>query len=357
MRDGGTWLKGDWHMHSRHSTDSTHHPVGRIIREAEAAGLDYLAITDHDVHVAGAVADHTWADPEFRSNALTLIHGAELTAARGHINILAAARYDHQRVFDARDARDWDMLALKRELGVHFSANHPDTRNIYSYSWDLADSIEIWNTSDWGRNVTGLRVWDDVLLSGRIMPARGGSDAHHGVPAEADMDGNMDRPQSVEALGNAPGTPTTWLYAADRSPEALLAALEAGRTSVSANPRAPRAEMVVEAPDGPLYLGDLAPASGGEMRVSVRLTGGRIEGARYRVRIICNRAEVARVWTAPDTGTAEAVVSLVPGVRSYLRAEVEGPQTPYPPAPYCGTQSGTMVALTGPVYLGYDPDF
>ncbi|WP_269584474.1 CehA/McbA family metallohydrolase [Roseibium sp. Sym1] len=353
MLETGIWLKGDWHMHSRHSTDSTHHGIARIIASARGAGLDYLAITDHDVHVAGAVADHTWADPDFRSDQLTLFYGAELTAARGHANILSARPYDHQRVFDARDARDWDIRALKTELGVHFSANHPDTRNIYSFSWDLADSIEIWNTSQWARNVTGLRIWDDVLLSGRIMPARGGSDAHHGVPEN----GDMDRPESVEALGNAPGTPTTWVFAQDRSPEAILAALEAGRTSVSANPYAPRAELIVTNRDGTLFMGDIAPASGGSVTVRVTLSGGRIEEARYRVRIICNRKEVALLWTDPVTGAAEATLSLEPGIRAYLRAEIEGPQTPFPPAPYCTSQSGTMVALTGPVYFGYDPAF
>ncbi|GAB4577013.1 MAG: hypothetical protein Tsb0019_03790 [Roseibium sp.] len=353
MQDSGVWLKGDWHMHSRHSTDSTHHGIARIIAAAEAVGLDYLAITDHDVHVAGAVADHTWADPEFCSDRLTLFYGAELTAARGHANILAARPYNHQRIFDARDARDWDIRALKDELGVHFSANHPATRNIYSFSWDLADSIEVWNTSQWARNVTGLRIWDDVLLSGRIMPARGGSDAHHGVPET----GDMDRPESVEALGNAPGTPTTWVCAADRGPEAILAALEAGRTSVSANPGAPRAELTVTDRGRTLFMGDLAPAPDGPLVLRVTLTGGRIEGARYRVRIVCNRNEVALLWTDPATGVAEAELTLEQGRRAYLRAEIEGPQTPFPPAPLCTSQSGSMVALTGPVYFGYDPAF
>ena len=50
------WLKGDWHMHCRHSTDSTNNPQSRIIAFAERLGFDYLAITDHDVHVQGAVA-------------------------------------------------------------------------------------------------------------------------------------------------------------------------------------------------------------------------------------------------------------------------------------------------------------
>lgn len=36
-RSVGVWLKGDWHMHSRHSTDSTNNPQSRIIGFAEPA--------------------------------------------------------------------------------------------------------------------------------------------------------------------------------------------------------------------------------------------------------------------------------------------------------------------------------
>ena len=31
----GVWLKGDWHMHSRHSTDSSNNPEAKIIGFAE----------------------------------------------------------------------------------------------------------------------------------------------------------------------------------------------------------------------------------------------------------------------------------------------------------------------------------
>ena len=50
----GVWLKGDWHMHSRHSTDSTNNPQGKIIGFAERLGFDYIAITDHTRDLAMA---------------------------------------------------------------------------------------------------------------------------------------------------------------------------------------------------------------------------------------------------------------------------------------------------------------
>ncbi|MCS6759612.1 MAG: hypothetical protein MO852_12140 [Candidatus Devosia euplotis] len=81
--------------------------------------------------------------PEYKSDSVLLFYGAELTACRGHINILSAEPYDHQRAFDRRDYRDWNILKIKQELGIHFSTNHPSAKNHYGYSFDLAYSVEI----------------------------------------------------------------------------------------------------------------------------------------------------------------------------------------------------------------------
>jgi hypothetical protein len=278
-RSVGMWLKGDWHMHSRHSTDSTNNPQSRIIGFAE-----------HDVHVHGAVAQNTWADPEYRSDSVLLFHGAELTAPRGHVNILSPEPYDHQRIFDARNARDWDLLRLKQELGVHWSANHPNHKNHYGFSWDLADSVEIWNTSIWPKNIISVRMWDDQLLSGRMIGARGGSDAHHGIPE----DPALIMPQTIESSANYVGTPTTWVFATARTKQALLAALQGGRASVSSNPYNPRVEFYADLGSGQfdMMMGDNAKPPGAPVTFEVRLVGGGIAGAAYRIRVIKNREEL-----------------------------------------------------------------
>lgn len=352
----GVWLKGDWHIHTRHSHDSSNNPLEKIIGFAEAAGFDYLALTDHDVHVAGDVAHHTWADPAFRSDRLLLIHGAEVTAARGHFNSFAAAPYDHQRLFDSRDARDWDLLQVKRALGIHLSANHPGTKNHYGFSFDLADSVEVWNSSVWARNVTGLRIWDDMLKSGRMLGARGGSDCHHGTPDRPDLAG----PHSDERLGNYVGTPTTWLFARDRSTPALLEALARGRGSISANPNNPRVELTADLTgDGraDMRMGDTVPATGAPVRFRVHLTGGGLAGVPYRAHVIRDRAPLGSFDIAPGADGVEFTDAPEVGLRSYYRVEIEGPQTPYPEVPLSMAQSGSMVALSNPLYFNYDPAF
>lgn len=352
----GHWLKGDWHMHCRHSSDSTNNPQARIIGFAEQLGFDYLAITDHDVHVNGAVAQNTWADPEFRSKSVLLFYGAELTAPRGHVNILSSEPYDHQRIFDARNARDWDLLRLKQELGIHWSANHPHHKNHYGFSFDLADSIEVWNTSIWSRNIPNLRIWDDQLLSGRMIGARGGSDNHHGIPD----DPALIVPLTIEGSANYVGTPTTWIFATTRSKPALLAALERGRASISANPNNPRVELYADR-DGDgvmdMMMGDNARPIGRPVAFEVRLAGGGIAGAAYRVRVIKNREEFGSFLTDAATNSLRFTDTPAADARSYYRVEIEGPQTPYPQVPNSMAQSGSMVALSNPIYFNYDPAF
>lgn len=352
----GVWVKGDWHLHSRHSTDSTNNPEAKIIGFAERLGFDYLAITDHDVHVAGAVAQHTWADPEFRSDSVLLYYGAELTAARGHVNILSCEPYDHQRIFNARDDRDWNLLLLKEELGVHMSANHPSTKNHYGYSFDLADSVEIWNGCVWPKNVPGVRIWDDMLLSGRMLGARGGSDSHHGVPDTPDQ----IVPQTVEATANYVGTPTTWIFARERTKAAILAALEQGRASVSSNPYNPRVELHADLDgDGAMdmMMGDNAQPTGRPVTFEVRLVGGGIPGASYAVRVVKNRGVFESLITDPQTRSVRFTDTPELGQRSYYRVEIEGPQAPYPDVPNSMAQSQNMVALSNPLYFNYDPSF
>src|SRR5437016_2152708 len=52
----GVWLKGELHVHSRHSKESSNNPIAKIIAFSKSVGIDYVCITDHDNHVDGDVA-------------------------------------------------------------------------------------------------------------------------------------------------------------------------------------------------------------------------------------------------------------------------------------------------------------
>ena len=216
----GVWMKGDLHIHSRHSTDSSNNPVSKILARASKVGMDYLLISDHDNHVRGDVSHHTWSDPDYTSDSMLLLYGAEWTTDRGHGTVFAARPYDHQRFYDVRDARDVTVGAVKKELGIHLSANHPSGNDHFGFSYDLVDSIEVWNSSNWSKNDAAMLIWTDMLNSGRRLTARGASDSHHGVPDAAAQAG----PNSAQASTNGVGTPTTWVYGTARTSDAVVAA-------------------------------------------------------------------------------------------------------------------------------------
>lgn len=71
---------------------------------------------------------------------------------------------------------------MKKELGIHLSANHPSGKDHFGFSYDMVDSIEVWNSAVRPKNANAIMIWDDMLSAGRKLTGRGGSDSHHGVP-------------------------------------------------------------------------------------------------------------------------------------------------------------------------------
>ncbi|GGA96531.1 CehA/McbA family metallohydrolase [Puia dinghuensis] len=353
----GVWLKGDLHVHSRHSKESSNNPIAKIISFSLSVGMDYVCITDHDNHVEGDVAHNTWADPEFKSDSLLLLYGAEWTTTRGHGNVFSARPYDHQRLYDVRDQRDIVIGAIVKELGIHLSANHPSGKDHFGYSYDMVRSIEVWNSAIWSRNANAIMIWDDMLSSGRKLTGRGGSDAHHGTPETPDK----ATKNSYQAKANYVGTPTTWVFATARTPQAVVDALTNGRVSVSANPFAPRVEFYADLDrDGKMdmMMGDNAKANGKPVTFRVQLSGNTVPGATYTVKVVKNGDDFDSLKiTGGNTPFVEFTDTPATLGRTYYRVTVEGPPTPYPQVPGSMALSGNMVGLSNPIYFNFDPNF
>ena len=352
----GLWLKGDLHVHSRHSTESSNNSVAKIINFSKSVGMDYLCITDHDNHVNGDVAHHTWADPEFKSDSLLLLFGAEWTTTRGHGNVFSDKPYNHQRLYDIRDARDVNILKVKNSLGVHLSANHPSGKDNFGFSYDLVQSIEVWNSAVWAKNANAIMIWDDMLSSGRMMTGRGGSDAHHGKPTGTEQP-TSNTPQ---AEYNYVGTPTTWVFAKRRDLASVIDALNHGKVSVSSNPFSPRVEFYADANnDGnfEMMMGDNAVSNGKQINFQVQLSGNSLPDETYTITIIKNGRKLnafqvkGKVPAVKFTDTPE-----LKG-RTYYRVTVEGQNTAYPQVPKSMSLSEKMVALSNPIYFNFDPKF
>jgi hypothetical protein len=353
----GVWLKGELHVHSRHSKESSNNPVAKIISFSRSVGMDYICITDHDNHVDGDVAHNTWADPEFKSDSLLLLYGAEWTTTRGHGNVFSATPYDHQRLYDVRDQRDVVVGAVKKELGIHLSANHPSGKDHFGYSYDIVNSIEVWNSAIWPKNANAIMIWDDMLSSGRKLTGRGGSDAHHGVPDTPEQ----ATKNSYQAKANYIGTPTTWVFATARTSQAVVDALTNGRVCVTANPFAPRIEFYADLDhDGKMdmMMGDNIKATGKPVKFLIQLTGNTVPGAAYTIKVVKNGDPYDSLTT---TGGKTTMVEFTdtPATlrRTYYRVTVEGPSTPYPQVPGSMALTGNMVGLSNPIYFNFDPNF
>lgn len=352
----GVWLSGDLHVHSRHSTESSNNPLPKIFAFAESMGMSFICITDHDNHVKGDVANNTWADPAFKSDSLVLLYGAEWTTTRGHGNTFSSKPYDHQLFYNIRDQRDTLIGRVKNDLEIHLSANHPSGKDHFGYSYDLVSSIEVWNSALWERNVGAIMIWDDMLSSGRMITGRGGSDAHHGYP---------DTPE--EATKNTPernfnyiGTPTTWVFATEKTGEAVVNALNDGRASISVNPKSPRVEFYADLnEDGILdmMMGDNANAPSNPVKFIIKLTGNSLLDSTYTIKIIKNGRDFKTMEAFGKEIQVEFMDTPEEIGRTYYRIAVEGSPTPFPEVPNSMGISKNMVGLSNPIYFNFDPEF
>ena len=343
----GVWLNGDLHVHSSHSTeggyDPARQPVAKILAFAKEVGFGFICITDHDNHVLGDVEHNTWADPNFKSDSVLLLYGAEWTTTRGHGNTFSAKPYNHQKFYDVRDQRDTVIGRVKKELGIHLSANHPaGPKDHFGFSYDLVNSMEVWNSALWTKNANSNLIWEDMLASGRKVTARGGSDTHS--------------PSQLNYIG----TPTTWVFAKNRTSQAVIDALNNGRVSISANPYAPRVEFFADIDQDDkmdMMMGDNAKSTGKPIKFRVQLTGNMLPDSVYTINVIKDGRKFGSYKVTAKNPTAEFTDTPKLADRMYYRLIVEGPPTNYPQVSGSMKVTGNMIALSNPIYFNFDPNF
>ncbi len=212
---GLKWVAADLHTHSLHSDGSA--PVAHLAALAVSAGLDVLAVTDHNT-----VAHHRELPSLSRKFGIGVIPGQEITTESGH-----ASAYGGIGAIDfRRPAATWVSEVARR--GGLLSINHPLGGDC-SWRQPLPEHpplAEIWHSTWLDRTWGGPVAWWEAWGSDSTTPI-GGSDWH-----------------SPTSIG-PPGTPTTWIAVdaaaegPDELPVAALEALAAGRTAISASYAAP----------------------------------------------------------------------------------------------------------------------
>lgn len=176
------WLVGELHSHTEHSDGGV--LVADAIHRARQAGLDFVALTDHNTVSQNLIRPD---DP-----AIMVIPAMELTTFWGHCNFLglspAVADWRCRSPDEVRER----VLEAKAN-GATVVINHPFQASAggrWQAGFDLpVDALEIWN-GNWGQhNEEALAFWQGELVAGRRLPITGGSDFHlknrrrHGRPS------------------------------------------------------------------------------------------------------------------------------------------------------------------------------
>ena len=175
QQTGPRWYGGGLHLHTTHSDGSL--APAALADAARAAGLEFIAITDHN--------NTTHRREAMPSSPLHIV-GEEVTTPGGHADVwgLPDGAWIDFRVSPSEPGAAEQingLVAAAHRLGALVSISHPvDT--CAGCSWEQAipdgiDAIEIWQNEKAPRD-SEVAFWDRLLRAGRHITAVGVSDWH-----------------------------------------------------------------------------------------------------------------------------------------------------------------------------------
>ncbi|MFD6420613.1 CehA/McbA family metallohydrolase [Streptomyces sp. NPDC060198] len=313
----GGWYRGDCHVHSVYS-DGELTPA-ELAAAARAAGLDFVATTDHNT----AAAHGGWAEQS--GDGLLVILGAEVTTATGHwlaLGIGPGEVVDWE--YGVREGQIGSRLAQVHRAGGICVAAHPHApypTGTFTHAYEGFDAVEVWNglwASDlpWNAdNEAALAEWGRGLAAevhrSRWRPAVGNSDTH---------------------LAGQLGVPHTVVLAEELTTPAVLAALRAGRSWIAGS-AAVDVSFTATAGAETAEVGGCLDTRGREAVVRARVRGAPSATVSFHT----ERGVVHHVRLAPE-GSGEVEWRTSAGESGFVRAEVRHPDR-------------QMAAITNPVVL------
>jgi MYXO-CTERM domain-containing protein len=310
----GRWYRGDFHVHSRESGDSSA-SLDEIATLADQRGLDFVNLSDHNT-----VSQHALQAAFLVSHPdVLLLRGAEITTYAGHGNAVGLDDYvDHRIGYAGRTITG--VLDDVGAQGAIFIVNHP-TLDLGDACigcawehgdtpWDRVSGMEL-ITGNWLLSVSGfvpaaIEMWDGLLDRGYRIAAIGGSDDH-----------TAGRGQGPNA--SPIGSPTTLVLADNLSEAAIIDAVRRGRTMVQ-----------LRGPDDPALDVTMRNGAGGESDIGADVVG--ISRVRIAIHVAGGDGMIAQVFRdgvplepdLPIVGNAfSAVFEEDPGAGAFrYRAEI-----------------------------------
>lgn len=287
-------LKGDLHCHSKFSHDSDT-PYEQVMAESKIAGYDFIALTEHNT------TNHLKND--LSSEDMIVLPAMELTMRCGHFNVFGLRSFQYKT--DLIEVELADYIKYCREIGMLIQMNHPNVSLYYSryeYRPDV-DMIELLNGRVTGDDLKTLADYQTLLTEGRRLIATCGTDAHK----------NYTSRRAYNCV-----------YAAARTPEAILEAIAAGRLYINVAADGP----VIQLTCGDYVMGQTKPREAGD-EVTISLSG---------VPILSN----VRVYTSEglvqnQSVKGDATLTVPVGNAAFVRCEI--------------WQSGSPIAISNPLYF------
>ncbi len=327
---GARWYRGNLHAHTYHSDGAN--SVAEMAAAHRAQGLDFGAMTDHNLVnpelATGAHDDFLW------------LPGEEVTTQWGHLNVWGLAA-DDWLDFRCTDLAGMErIIAAARARGAVTSINHPkeDGPDWIFPALPDTDAFEAWQAPWFLSNYVTLDLWEGLLRQGRRPTAVGGSDLHRvGTP---------EHPYPYHI-----GNPTTWVWAEELSIPAILAGIQAGHVSISADPDGPQLHLRAHGPDGDALPGDWLTLHEGE---PLRLRAEVINGLGRLIRFIGPAGVLHESLVLTDHQVVEYQVRDTFLLPPYIYAQLIQP--PDADTDLVAEPGALWVAaLTNPVYLRVQP--
>jgi hypothetical protein len=280
------WFRGDFHVHTAHSDGACDVagkrdpcPALHTFDAARDAGLDFVAITDHNtISQLDDMKLHQGWYPK-----TLLIPGTEITTFNGHANVIGNTDFLDFQLGSPRLPTLAKLFDQVDAANGFISINHPSLPSgeacmgcgwtVKETDWSRVTAIEVINgasmrTSGPEGAFNGIAFWEKLLRDGHRITAIAGSDNH-------------DATDTTGARQSPVGKPATVVFADTLSTQGIIAGVRSGRVYVDTGaPAGATFDMTVSTPGAEARMGGELKLAAGE-RAAVRIDLGNFPpGAR-----------------------------------------------------------------------------